>query len=729
MTKSEVKAALSNLSANLGQAFEKTIQRIENEAQNRRQVAMQALSWVSHARRPLKADELCHAMATHIGDTVLDQDNLLPPRMIIESCFGLVVLDDEGLTFKLVHYTLQDYLKSRQPQSYLKEETYITQVLITYLLFDEATDSTSRERSIEHQDLDADDVLPMQASFLEYAAANWGHHAKLSQPNEINELALLFLTNAPKLTRATQSLAQYLAHGSGHVWHREPSDSSYRFRKTGLHVTAGFGLVELLSLLLDRGIDINARDSDKNTALHDAVVYRHPDALKLLLKRGAKVNVRNIDDNTPLYLAVSFSYEELLPTLLKKGAGVDYHCKDGWLPLHKAADNGHLAITQTLLNHGASVRARSVRGLSPLHRAAGRGHVQVVQLLLSRGSPVDLTTVDGWTPLHGASSSGQDEVVRVLLEHNAEVDRRSRDQRTALHRACRGGCYDVVKRLLLANADPSLKDCDADLPLHRAAKGGHEKISNLLLQQVSVSPLTQLSALNVIDRTPEKEASCSGHWRLSALLRYQELIERGMDVEERSDLEMAIAEGHLHRVTELLSDGADVNQIYSDSSAPLHQALLLRQESIARVLFQHHADVTVATADGWQPLHCAASQGMADMVSLCLERESDIDARTLDGQTALHRCCKGGNVKTAQILVESGADIEAEDRWGWRPLHCASAAGLQDVAEFLLASNANWNARDYESRTAEICAAMASQHALVEYLRQARHGSNLYGFS
>ena len=721
MTKSEVKASLSNLSANLGQAFEKTIRRIENETLNRRQVAVQALSWVSHARRPLKIAELCHALATNIGDTALDQDNLLPPRLIIESCFGLVVLDEEGLTFRLVHYTLQDYLKSRQPQSYIKEETYITRVLITYLCFDEATDSSPKESSDEHRVPDADHDLPMHASLRGYAVANWGHHAKLSQPSEINDLALVLLTDVAKLIRTGQSLARCLAHGSGQLRYREPWDSRYRSLKTGLHVAAGFGLVELSKLLLDRGIDdIDARDSYKNTALHDAVIHRQSDTLTLLLERGAKANVRNIDDNTPLYLAVSYSYEELVSTLLMRGADLGYHCNDGWLPLHKAADNGHLAIAQKLLDHGASVTAKSVRGLIPLHRAAGRGHTQVVQLLLNRRSPVDMVTLDGWTPLHGASSSGQDDTVRVLLEHNAEVDRRSRDKRTALHRSCRGGYYDVVSRLLLANADPSLKDVDANFPLHRAAKGGHEKICNLLLQQASVSPLTQLSALNVIGRKPEKEASCSGHWKLSAFLRHEELLQRGMDVEERGDLEMAIEEGDLYRVSELLSDGADVNQIYSDSSAPLHQALLLRRESIARLLLQHDADVTLATADGWQPLHCAASQGMADMVSLCLERSSAIDARTLDGHTALHKCCRGGNLKTAQILVDSGADIEAQDDWGWRALHCAAAAGFQDIVEFLLTHNADRKARDNESRTAQACAAMAGQHALVEYLRQIR---------
>lgn len=689
MTKSEVKASLRDLSASLGQAFENTIRRIGNEPPNPRQVATQALIWVSHARRPLKINELCHALATKLGDTELDQDSLLPSRSIIESCSGLIVLDDEESTVRLVHYTLQDYLQSRRPQAFLQEERYITQILLTYLCFDETSDAIDDYKTKERGVSNVDRGILEQALFLQYAATNWGYHAKLSRPSEFNELALNFLENKPKLTRATQSLTDPLGRGLGHIRYCEPWESRYRSKRTGLHVVAGFGLVELLGLLLDRGFDVKARDSFQNTALHDATICGQSDTLKILLEHGAEVNVSNLDGNTPLCLAVSFSREQLLPMLLKEGANVDDHCKDHWTPLHKAADNGHVAIAQTLLDRGASVIKMSLRELIPLHRAAGRGHVQMVQLLLDHGSPVDMPTWDGWTPLHGASSSGQDDAVKVLLEHGADINVQSEDERTALHRACRGGHYDVASRLLGESADLMVRDCGANIPLHRAAKGGHDRVCILLLRHDSVAALTQLTALNVLGRKPENEAVYSGHWRVAALFRREEFSHKGMAVEEQDHLEIAIEEGRLARVKELLSSGADVNRANSVSLTPLHQALFLENESIAQVLIEHSAGITMATSDGWQPIHCAASKGMAGMVSLCLDRKADIAARTLDGQTALHKACKSGDVQTVQILLDLGADIEAQDEWGWRPLHTASAQGSQNIVEILLARNAD----------------------------------------
>ena len=719
MTKSEVKATLSNLSADLGQAFENTIQRIEDEPRNRRRVATEALMWVSHARRPLHVDELCRALATKLGDTELDQDNLLPPRSIVESCSGLLVLDDESSTIRLVHYTLKDFLQSRGARLLRQEETYITQVLITYLCFDEANDSTTKETQKGNKGPNNDEELLLcPPSFLEYAATNWGHHAKTSNPSEINELALAFLVNRPKLISAMQSRTPSLIHPEELNHHHDPWESHYRRKRMALHVVAEFGLVELLSLLLDRGLNIEVRDSYHNTPLHDAAIYGQKDALNLLLDHGAKIDANNFDGNTPLYLAVSYSHDQLIPTLVKRGANVDEHCIDYWTPLHKAADNGHVPIAQALLDHGANILGRSIKGLIPLHRAAGRGHVQMVQLLLRHGSPVDMTTWDGWTPLHGASSSGQVEVVELLLKCNAAVDTQSKDERTALHRACRGGHYDTVSRLLLANADVCLRDCNMNIPLHRAAKGGHERITKLLLQHGSVSPVVQLSALNALDRKPEKEASSSGHWSVAAILRHEESLHNAVGVEERNDLELAIEEGLLSRVIELLSDGADINKANDDSSTPLNQALLLGNEAIARFLLQHGADVNAATTDGWQALHCAASKGFADMVSLCLSRKADIAARTLDGQTALHKACKTGNLETVEVLLRSGADVEAQDDWGWRPLHTASAAGNRDIVQLLIDNGADFHARDRNNCTVQACAAMAGKHDLVEYLRK-----------
>ena len=715
MTKSEIRKSLRNLSADLGQAFEDTIQRIEREPRNRQQVAMQTLVWLSHACRPLQINHLLYALATQVGDTVFDRDNLLQPRLIVESCFGLVVIDEESSNVRLVHYTLQDYLRSRHEGFLTQEQTYLTQICLTYLFFDEPKTSDVSPRSCRQKRDDNTKAF----QFLDYAAAHWGHHALLAS-NEVNELALRFLRNPSKIARAahwqTRSFIQPYA-----LWrHGESGENHNRRNVTGSHLVAFFGLTELAILLFNEGSDVHATDSYGNTPLHEAAANGQLSMANVLLERYTEVDEVNTDFNTPLYLTVSSGHGDLALALLKHGADPNVQCIDDWTPLHKAADNGNVAIVKLLLDHGASIYSKSARGLTALHRASGRGHIETVRLLLALGSPVNATTWDGWTPLHGASSSGQHEAVRLLIEQSAGIDSRSDDQRTALHRACRGGYYQTVKVLLDSGADLFITDSGDNTSLHRAAKGGHRKVAQLLLDHDPTSRKIQLSAVNSCGRTARQEASYTGNWKMAAILREAECRTQGSNPEQRNDLETAIEEHSLPKVMELLAQGVDVNRWSSDGLTPLHQALLLGDKSIARVLLESKADLKAKTTDGWEPLHCAAKKGMESAVRFCLDHEANIAARTTDGQTALHKVCKSGSVETTTLLLERGANIEAQDDWSWRPLHTAAAAGSKDIVDLLIAHGADMEARDREGRSVQACAARAGHHNLVEYFRQER---------
>jgi ankyrin repeat protein len=58
-----------------------------------------------------------------------------------------------------------------------------------------------------------------------------------------------------------------------------------------LHRAARRGRVEVMTMLLDAGADINAVDKDQSTACHFAIWGNHFDAFKLLVERGANLAV------------------------------------------------------------------------------------------------------------------------------------------------------------------------------------------------------------------------------------------------------------------------------------------------------------------------------------------------------------------------------------------------------------------------------------------------------
>ena len=97
----------------LGDAYGATLDRIKGQGGRKARLGMAALMWISHAERPLKPNELCHALAVEIGSPDLNSDNVPSIGTLISCCQGLVVVDKETSAFRLIHFTLQEYLRAR----------------------------------------------------------------------------------------------------------------------------------------------------------------------------------------------------------------------------------------------------------------------------------------------------------------------------------------------------------------------------------------------------------------------------------------------------------------------------------------------------------------------------------------------------------------------------------------------------------------------------------------
>ena len=60
----------------VGDAYSATIERIKAQDGDQSTLGIAALMWISHAERPLRADELCHALAVELGSAEFNADNV-----------------------------------------------------------------------------------------------------------------------------------------------------------------------------------------------------------------------------------------------------------------------------------------------------------------------------------------------------------------------------------------------------------------------------------------------------------------------------------------------------------------------------------------------------------------------------------------------------------------------------------------------------------------------------
>jgi ankyrin repeat protein len=148
-----------------------------------------------------------------------------------------------------------------------------------------------------------------------------------------------------------------------------------------VYTAAQDGRLDIVRSLLDRGSDVEDRNTLRETALDAASRYGHLAVARLLIERGADVNARD---------------------------------RHGWTPLITASTYGQLEVARLLLDHGADVNARKRDHNTALHYASFKGNSEIVRLLLKRGAQVDVQDYGGRTPIDMALRLGYHSIAELL---------------------------------------------------------------------------------------------------------------------------------------------------------------------------------------------------------------------------------------------------------------------------------------------------------------------------
>jgi ankyrin repeat protein len=211
-------------------------------------------------------------------------------------------------------------------------------------------------------------------------------------------------------------------------------------RLTPLHFAAGGGKSpEIVRLLLDAGVDIEARDDTGRTALFVAASCsrEHTAVVQALLDAGADLNALDEHERTALH-EMGDGFVETVCLFIQNGADVNALDQFERTPLEMTASKGFMETVRVLIGFGADVNSANLFGHTALYCAAHNGLEETVAFLIERGA--DLNTVDmyGRTALHMAAFFGFVDTVRVLVERGADVMIVENQGRTAAEMVCLG---------------------------------------------------------------------------------------------------------------------------------------------------------------------------------------------------------------------------------------------------------------------------------------------------
>ncbi|KAF0933655.1 hypothetical protein E2562_018888 [Oryza meyeriana var. granulata] len=210
-------------------------------------------------------------------------------------------------------------------------------------------------------------------------------------------------------------------------------------RFTALHIAAGNGSLQVVSMLLDRGVMPDVLNRKRQTPLMLAAMHGNTDCVLVLLHAGA--NILTFDSpraRTCLHHAAYCGHADCLQAILAAAQGAT--------PL--AASWGFARF----------VNVRDEQGATPLHLAARQGRPACVRLLLDKGAIVSAATgaygFPGSTPLHLAARAGNLDCIRELLAWGADRLQRDSAGRIAYGVALRRGHRACAALLNPAAAEP-----------------------------------------------------------------------------------------------------------------------------------------------------------------------------------------------------------------------------------------------------------------------------------
>lgn len=140
-----------------------------------------------------------------------------------------------------------------------------------------------------------------------------------------------------------------------------------RVRISPLHLVAGHGHNGIVSLLLEKGAQVDSHCGFIGTSAHEAISTGHVAVTELLLDRGADVAARGVSNRTLLHIAAMHGYKGIACILLQREANIDARCDSNITPLHYAACSRTRKITQLLLLNSADITAQDTNGNTPPH--------------------------------------------------------------------------------------------------------------------------------------------------------------------------------------------------------------------------------------------------------------------------------------------------------------------------------------------------------------------------
>ena len=539
-------------------AFDKALRHIRA---NHHDLVLRVLGWILHAKEPMTAPRMQHALAIEKYHERFSDFDAYPIDFLLEICNGLVQQEPRSQRINFVHFSLRDFLGMRATVLFPDFDAYVARTCFRCIMsydLHQAHNGVSQLRGKERRAaalsfIPFDDEMSIQRSIslglVGYAIRHGISHAAKTHNQETDQLLRRIFDGSPCFAEFSE-LHIYLSGGQrGTGLNVAPALTSYN----ELCLSICLGLPYLTRWLLQKGINPNISSFSSTgwiSPLALAAWYDNTATVMDLIQQGAELDSSStlpITSSqsgrtirllavTPLEIAALRGATASLRILIASSATCDSKEQDKrHLEFNHAIrhfDSGTLSKESCSIGHHADM-------VPPLHRSSCPIPENPLMPLtaLDDSDVVDRRSLPSRVEsCRRTETVFRDPVVFFLLLHtgpyvctplqilleeglidpnviNSNFD-------TPLHALVgnyvRLGRPDsIVEALLQAGADPNPRNCRGHTPLHLAASLGARNLARILITYGATKDTRNESRRTPVDVAKETSEAFSTY--LSAL--------------------------------------------------------------------------------------------------------------------------------------------------------------------------------------------------------------------
>lgn len=341
-------------------------------------------------------------------------------------------------------------------------------------------------------------------------------------------------------------------------------------QRAAIRYAAQWDNLEMVSLLLKAGADVNAKTCEKKElgAFDVACMVGNQKVIDLLFPHADLTNI-----NFNCYSAAHYGHAHLVEYLLERGADVNHLTHDSSL-METASYNGHENVVEVLKKYKVNME----NSADALIHAIIQKNLDMVNLQLVSGADPNRPNANGGTPMEAAFSRGTPEIAEALLKAGAILSEE------IVYMAAADGRLDFLRIFLEYGANINeMSAQEQETPLHAAIREGHITTAEFLIKKGA-----DINAFS------------------------EEADSRPLDIACIYDNKECI---HL-----LLAAGADVNLVDANGLGPTHIAVCKNNLPVLEILFSRKETALYPQGeDAIVPIALAAEMGNGEAFAYLLK--------------------------------------------------------------------------------------------------------------